>query len=101
MKRFDVKHTAFHILVAIYFIWAIIFAVLLAMAISNTVDPRSAALAGMFPVWILMNLVMGSALFVVIRLFRNDNVVGRAVRVSYIALAAGAMAIMIFIAAKA
>ncbi|MCW4467424.1 hypothetical protein OGH69_00455 [Flavobacterium sp. MFBS3-15] len=101
MKRFDVKHTVFHILVGLYFIWAFIFAALLAMAISNTVEPRNSELTGMFPVWILMNLVMGSALYVVMRMFRSKDVINKAVRVSFIALAAAALGIMAYMAIKA
>jgi hypothetical protein len=96
MKRYDIRHTAFHILVALYFIWAFVFAALLAMAISNTIAPRNYELAGMFPMWILMNLVMGSALFVVIRMFRSREVISKAVRVSFIALAAAALGIMAY-----
>lgn len=101
MKRFDIKHTAYHILVALYYIWAFVFAVLLAMAISNTVGVGNAGLAGMFPVWILMNLVMGSALYVVMRMFRSKEVINKAVRVSFIALAAAALGIMAYMGIKA
>ena len=101
MNRFDLKHTAFHILVALYFIWVFVFAILLAMAVSNVLEPRNAALTSMFPMWILMNLVMGSALFVVIRLFRSRAVAETVGRVSYIALAAGGLCIMILSAASA
>lgn len=101
MKRFDIKHTAYHILVALYYIWAFVFAVLMAMAISSTIKPGNARLAGMFPGWILMNLVMGAALFVVIRMFRSKEVVNKAIRISFIALAAGALGIMAFMAIKA
>ncbi|MGQ2985092.1 hypothetical protein [Flavobacterium sp.] len=101
MKRFDIRHTAYHILVALYFIWAFVFAALLAMAISNTIGSLNANLAGMFPMWILMNLVMGSALFVVIRMFRSSELINRTVRISFIVLAAAALGIMAFIAVKA
>lgn len=101
MKRFDLKHTAFHILVALYFIWAFVFAVLLSLAISNTLNTYNPALTGLFPMWILMNLVMGSALFIVIRLFGTREVIGKAVRYSFIALSAAAICIMIFVGVKA
>ncbi|AWH83680.1 hypothetical protein HYN59_00470 [Flavobacterium album] len=101
MKPFDLKHTVFHILVALYFIWAFVFAVLLAMAISNTLNAHNPALNSIFPLWILVNLVTGSALFIVIRLFRSKEIIGKAVRYSYIALAAGAIGIMLFVGIKA
>jgi len=101
MKQFDSRHTAYHILVALYFIWAFVFAALLAMAISNTIGYLNASLAGMFPMWILMNLAMGSALFVVIRMFRSSELINRTVKVTFIALAAAALGIMAFMAVKA
>lgn len=101
MKQFDKKHMAFHILVALYFIWAFVFAILLAMAISNAVGAQYPAMARIFPMWIFMNLLMGSALFVVIRLFRTRDVINKAIFFSYIALAAGALGVMLFIAGNA
>jgi FtsH-binding integral membrane protein len=101
MKRFDLKHTAFHILVALYFIWAFVFAILLAMAISNAIGTRDLALSHVFLVWILTNLLMGSALFVVIRLFRNRTPLSNAILFSYIALGAAALGVMLFVSVKA
>ncbi|WP_294822441.1 hypothetical protein [uncultured Flavobacterium sp.] len=101
MKRFDSRHIAFHILVALYFIWAFVFAALLAMAMSNAVEPRIAPLSEILPMWILMNLAMGSALFLVIRLFRSKEVIIKTVRLSYIVLASGSIAVMAFMAVKA
>ena len=87
MKRhIDKKHIAFHVLVAVYFIWALIFCALLGMAIASYTT-RQAGVANVLGNWLLANLLMGSLLYLVIKMFRHKSGVLKAITISYFALA--------------
>jgi len=92
MRKFDSKHLVFHVLVALYFIWAVVFATLLGMALYNTYKLSDVQLAPLFNEWIFTNLIMGTALFIVIRLFRNRTLLDKVILYSY-----GFMAVAAFV----
>ena len=95
-KKVDRRHIAFHILVAVYFIWAVIFSALIGMTIANFFSKVSAGIVPILETWLLLNFVMGSVLFMVIKLFRQKVVIMKAVRWSYFSLAIAATAVVIF-----
>ncbi|MCO6148459.1 hypothetical protein [Flavobacterium sp. NRK1] len=84
MRKIDSRHLVFHILVALYFIWMVVFAILLGMAVYNTYGNRAnSSLSMLFRDWILTNLVMGSVLFMVIRMFRNRTLLDKIIFYSF------------------
>jgi hypothetical protein len=86
MRKVDRKHIAFHVLVGLYLIWAVVFATLMGLAIANSLGANNGTLTELFTGYIVLNLIMGSALFVVIRLFRNTTLLNRVIFVSYLLL---------------
>ena len=97
MRKFDVRHLAFHVLVALYFIWIAVFGTLMGMAVANALDQNQATLSALFTQWIFMNLIMGTALFVVIRMFRNRTLLDKIIFGSYVFLAAASVIVVILI----
>lgn len=98
MKKFDYKHAAFHVLIALYFIWALVFMVLIGMAvITVSGTAASAELVSMLMIWIFFNLIIGTALFLVIRLFRNRSLVNKVVFYVYFVLASLSVATVLYI----
>jgi len=83
MKNYDLKHIAFHVLVGLYFIWLLLFCILLSIAINNVLESKTPDIAGLLLLWISLNFVMGTLLFVVIQLFRNRSLLGRVILYSY------------------
>lgn len=84
MKKIDFKHTAFHVLVAVYFLWFIVYAVLAFMALSNVYGAANPALTDIFFLWLVLNLFMGTVLFIVIRLFGNRSLLNRVIFYTFI-----------------
>ena len=84
MKKIDFKHAAFHVLVGVYFLWVAVFTVLISMSISNSISNINPQLGGLFSLWTLFNLFMGTVLFVVIRLFRKKGMLSKIIATSYI-----------------
>ncbi|TRW23295.1 hypothetical protein FMM05_13945 [Flavobacterium zepuense] len=101
MKNYDVKHIAFHVLVALYFIWLPVFAVLLCLALNDTLTTASLSLSKIFLTWIFLNLIMGSALFFVIQLFQKKNLLNKIIRFSFIAIAVVSVTITLVIVGNA
>lgn len=97
MKKFDSRHIAFHTLIALYFIWIIVFGVLLGMALANAYGRQDTILTFLFTKWIFMNLIMGSALYIVIRLFRNRTILDKIIFWSFIFMAVASIVIMVII----
>lgn len=98
MKKIDSRHLAFHVVVALYFIWILVFGTLLGMALVNAFGTNANPAVGMlFMEWISTNLVMGSALFIVIRLFRNRTLLDKIVLYSYCLMAVVAVGVVIYI----
>jgi hypothetical protein len=91
MRELDVKHVAYHILVGLYFIWLAVFTVLIALTINSTFYMGSTALSKMLLLWILLNLVIGTSLFAVIRLFGRRQKLGKVIVYSYYVMAAAAV----------
>ena len=83
MKKLDVKHTAYHVLVAVYFLWVIVIGILVAMAMYNYINTLDAGLNQVFFKWIIYNFLTGTMLFVVIRMFRQNKKLNRVVLYSY------------------
>ena len=97
MKKVDSRHIAFHTLVGLYFIWIVVFGALMVMAVANAYGRHDAVLALLFTKWIFMNLVMGSALYIVIRMFRNRTLLDRIVFWSFIVLATASIIVVVLI----
>ncbi|MBF01486.1 hypothetical protein [Flavobacterium coralii] len=97
MSRLDYKHTAFHILIAVYFIWFAITGTLIGMALINLYDTGNTDLNPAFTAMLLLNLVMGTVLFAVIRLFRNRTLLGKVVKYSYVFMAGTCLTTMLMI----
>lgn len=95
MKKIDSRHLVFHIAVALYFIWMVIFALLLGMALFNVFGRNPNPSLGLFFIeWISTNLIMGSTLFAVIRLFRNRTLLDKIVLYSFCVMAAAGVAVL-------
>lgn len=84
MKKLDLKHTVFHILVAIYFLWFVVIAVLIGMTAFNEINHIDRQLNEVFLLWILLNLFMGTAIFTVIRMFKNKTLLNKIILYSYV-----------------
>lgn len=97
MRKIDGKHLAFHVLVALYFIWVAVFGVLIGMAMANAFGPNNPALGSVFMTWILLNFFTGSALFVVIRMFRYSTLLVKFITYSYILMALAGIAAVVVI----
>lgn len=97
MRKIDSKHIAFHALVALYFIWVVVFSTLLGMALVNAYGPHDVTLTFLFTKWIFMNLITGSALYIVIRLFRNRTLLDKIVLWSFIVMAIAAIVVVVLI----
>lgn len=83
MRKIDFKHTAFHVLVSIYFLWFIVYGVLIGMSLFNVFYEKNAAMNDIFFAWILLNLFMGFVLFIVIRMFKNETLLGKIILYSF------------------
>ncbi len=97
MKRYDLKHVAYHALVAIYFIWFAVFAVLLVLALNNHYGALNMQLTKILLTLIFLNLFMGTALFLVIQQFRRRSVLSRLIFYSYFFMAAASVSVAIMI----
>jgi len=100
MKNYDVKHIAYHALVGLYFIWLPIFCVLLWVSGSAAYAATNLQFNRVFLLWILLNYIMGSALFFVIRLFGYKNTINKIVLYSYITMAIAGIATILFMVCK-
>jgi len=83
MKNYDLKHIAFHVLVGLYFIWLMVFAVLLSMGLGHANSNGSIELSKVYLLWIFLNVFMGTSMFIVLRLFRNKTLLGKIITYSY------------------
>ncbi|MHA3786673.1 hypothetical protein ACX0HA_00575 [Flavobacterium hauense] len=97
MRKIDSKHIAFHALVALYFIWMVVFSILMGMALANAYGGRDATLAYLFTKWIFLNLIMGSVLYIVIRLFRNRTLLDKIILGSFIFIALASIIVVVLI----
>lgn len=97
MKKIDSRHLLFHIVVALYFIWMVVFSILLGMALYTAFGVTNRSLSPLFMEWIVTNLIMGSALFIVIRLFRNRTLLDKIVLYSFCAMAVAGVAVVLLI----
>lgn len=91
MKRLDYKHIAFHVLGAVYWIWVAVFLVLISMALGNEYGAGNSMLSQPFISWILLNLITGTALFLVLRQFKGPRLYSRLILHSYLFTAAAAV----------
>ncbi|MFL9836366.1 hypothetical protein ABS768_02580 [Flavobacterium sp. ST-75] len=83
MRKLDVKHAAFHVLVAVYFLWVIVIGVLVAMAMYNYINTVDAGLNQVFFKWIIYNFLTGTMLLAVIRMFRQNKNLKKVILYSY------------------
>lgn len=84
-------HIAYHALVALYFIWFVVFAVLQIMALNNYYGGANPQLNKILLAWILLNLFMGTALLIVIQKFGRRLLLSRVVFYSYFFMAASSV----------
>ena len=87
MRQFDGRHLIFHVLIALYFIWLLLYASLIGITLYNLLNLGDAKITRVFLVWIAFNLFMGTVLFIVIRLYREQVRAGKFVLYSYSAMA--------------
>lgn len=87
MRELDVKHLAYHVLVGLYFIWLPVFIILIGLAINSSVYMGNMQLSKIILLWIFLNLVIGTSLYAVIRLFDWRRRLGRVITYSYYAMA--------------
>ncbi len=83
MKGIDLKHLVYHVLIGLYFVWLALFGVLQYFACTTALADKNSALAGIVLLWLLLNLVLGTTLFLVLRLFNKNNRLQRLVQYSY------------------
>jgi hypothetical protein len=100
MKNLDIKHAAFHVIVGVYFIWLIVYVVLIGMALINIFTPHHPGLGSIFLIWLLTNLVMGTVLLMVIRLFKKSGVLNTAILYSYSLILLASVITVIILKAK-
>ena len=97
MRKLDVKHMAYHVLIALYFVWLIVFCALITMALVNALGNGSKDLSRVFMLWILFNLVMGTVLFLVIRLFRKQNALYKIIFYTYFFMVAATVTTVLIV----
>lgn len=88
MKNYDIKHIAYHVLVAIFFIWVVVYATLLILALNNYYSGLNPQFSKIALTWIALNFFMGTALFIVIVQFKKQTVLSRIIMYSYFVMAA-------------
>lgn len=74
-------------LVAVYFIWAVVFCALIGMALANTYGTGNLLMANILGNWLLANLAMGSVLYIVLKMFRYKSALLKAITISYFVMA--------------
>ncbi|PZR19454.1 MAG: hypothetical protein DI539_14005 [Flavobacterium psychrophilum] len=98
MRKIDSKHIAFHVLVGLYFIWMAVFSILMGMALTNTYgNATNPYLTNVFVQWIYLNLIMGSALYISIRLFRNRTLLDKIILGSFVFMIIAAVVVVMLI----
>jgi pheromone shutdown protein TraB len=100
MKRIDVKHIAYHVLVGVYFVWLLVFGALIAMALLHALGNGNRELSKILMMWMFFNLVMGTVLFIVIRLFRTNNILSRIILYTYCLMAIAAITSVLIISVQ-
>lgn len=83
MGKLDYRHIAFHIILAFYFIWLIVFITLNIITLVNFFGATNTILSDMLITMIVLNLFMGTALFLVFKLFRNKSLLNKVVKYSF------------------
>jgi hypothetical protein len=91
MTNYDVKHIAYHVLIAIFFIWVIVYAALLYLTLNNYYAGGNPQLSTIALSWIALNFFMGTALFIVIRQFRKQTTLSRIIFYCYFFMAAASL----------
>jgi len=74
-----------------------VFATLLGMALFNAYGKNDLSLTVLFMEWISINLIMGTTLFVVIRLFRNRTLLDKVILYSYSFMAIAAIVVVLLL----
>lgn len=97
MNKLDVRHIAYHVLIGLYFVWLAVFSALIAMALVNFYESHNNDLGRIFMVWILFNLIMGTALYLVIRLFRKKNTLYKMIFYTYFFMVAATVTTVLII----
>lgn len=100
MHKFDYKHIAFHVLVALFFIWFAVFSVLLGLSLTNALTNSYNGINNIMLPLILLNVLMGTTLFVVIKLFRNRGVLNKVIAWCYGCIAAISVVAVIIIKSR-
>jgi len=97
MKNYDIKHVAYHVLVAIYFIWFAVCGFLLATTLNTYYTGFNLQLIKMLLTWIFLNLFMGTALFIVIQQFKKQTLLSRIILYGYFLITAACITTVLII----
>lgn len=97
MKKIDLKHIAFHVLVGLYFIWLVVFGTLIVITLNNAINNSNPDFIKLLLLWMSLNFIMGILLFIVLRLFRNSTLLGRIINSSFYCIFAIALISSFFI----
>lgn len=84
MNKIDLKHIAFHIIIALYFIWFIVFIILNIITIVGSYKNINSDVSNSLSNLITLNLIMGTALYIVIRMFRKHTRLTKTIKYSYL-----------------
>lgn len=101
MPRIDYKHIAFHVLVALFFIWAAVFGALVTLSLTNTLGGANTAIDELFLPLMGLNLLMGTVLVIVIRLFRNRSLLNKIITYTFGVITAASLVAVILISIRA
>ncbi|WP_116789025.1 hypothetical protein [Flavobacterium psychrotrophum] len=96
MREFDLKHLAYHVLVSLYFIWLPLFCILIGLQINSKMSAQNGGMDKILLLWIFLNLVIGTSLFSVLRLFGLSERLGKIISYSYCILAVVSIVTVMF-----
>jgi hypothetical protein len=96
MRELDVKHLAYHVLVSLYFIWLPLFTILIGLEINCKVSAHDGGVDKILLLWIFLNLIIGTSLFSVLKLFGLNERLGKIISYSYCILASVCVGTVIF-----
>lgn len=83
-KKIDYKHITYHIIIALYFLWLIIFITLLTITLVNIFNVLDSKVASTLTSLIIFNVLMGAALYLVFRLYNTTSRIARIINYTFI-----------------
>lgn len=98
IMKADSTHKAYRIVVVVYFVWLAVYASLIGLALANSIgNAANPFLSRLFMQWMFFNLIMGTALFIVIRLFKRHTALTKVMFYSYYFVAAATLTTVLII----